>query len=56
MMQDSDDGVSTVSAYNNGFLMRMLARWSTVYSALADYRMKVSSEATYRGYPVGKQT
>lgn len=48
---DSDDGVSTVSAYNDGYLLHQLAKWSTVYSALADYRMKVLSEATYLGYP-----
>jgi alpha-glucosidase (family GH31 glycosyl hydrolase) len=49
---DSDDGVSTVSAYNDAFLLRELSKWSTVYSLLADYRMKVSSEASYRGYPI----
>jgi hypothetical protein len=38
---------SAVSTYNNGCMMRELAKWSTgVYLALADDRMKVSSEAT----------
>ncbi|KAL7506815.1 hypothetical protein ACHAXN_004035, partial [Cyclotella atomus] len=49
---DSDDGVSTVSAYNDAFLLRELSKWSTVYSLLADYRMNVSTEASYRGYPI----
>ena len=49
---DSDDGISTISAYNDGFLLRQLAKWSYVFTALADYRLKVSNEATFRGYPV----
>jgi len=49
---DTNDGVSTVSAYNDSVLLRDLSKWSMVYSLLAAYRGNVSSEASYRGYPI----
>eukprot|EP00804_Cyclotella_cryptica_P019175 CCRYP_021137-RA/>CCRYP_021137-RA protein AED:0.01 eAED:0.01 QI:259/1/1/1/1/1/2/302/927 len=51
---DCTDGTSSVCAYNNGYILHALARWSVVYASLADYRMKVSSEASFRGYPVAR--
>jgi alpha-glucosidase len=51
---DSDDGVNAVSAYNNRLLLRALAKWSAVYASLADYRMRLSSEASYRGWPIAR--
>ncbi|KAL7483561.1 hypothetical protein ACHAW6_009226 [Cyclotella cf. meneghiniana] len=51
---DCTDGISSFCAYNDRYLLNALARWSVVYASLADYRMKVSSEASFRGYPVAR--
>ncbi len=42
---DGESPDETVSGYGDKFLLKALARWSTVYATLAEYRMRVSWDA-----------
>eukprot|EP00985_Skeletonema_marinoi_P004271 scaffold1875_cov77-Skeletonema_marinoi.AAC.4 len=47
------DGEGVVkTAYEDGFVLDQLTRWSKVYKALASYRQNLLSEASFQGWPV----
>jgi alpha-glucosidase len=43
---------SLLSAHDDEVVMRSLARWSHVFVALSEYRLRLLNEASFKGYPV----
>ena len=43
---------SMVSAYDDDQVLDQLTRWAKVYTALAQYRQQLQSEASFEGWPV----
>lgn len=43
---------SMICAYDDEVVMKSLARWSQVFVALSEYRLRLLNEASFKGYPV----
>ena len=43
---------NTLCAYEDEAVMRALTRWSRVFVALAEYRLQLLNEASFKGHPV----
>lgn len=50
--RESGGKCSLLSAHDDEIVMRSLARWSHVFVALSEYRLRLLNEASFKGYPV----